>query len=76
MICPSPTFSSSMNSDSVPVVEHVGAFAHEGCPQDHPSGRDLLRRFDPLLVVADEVVDVLQLAVLRVQRVTAEPGTV
>src|SRR5215213_4377495 len=51
---------------------HVVAVLLEARGQHDRPGRDVLRRLDDLLVLADEVVDVLQLPVLEVERVAAE----
>src|SRR5277367_1598982 len=53
---------------------HRVALALEGGRDDYVADRQRLGRLDDLLKVADEVVGVLELAVLDVQGVAAEPG--
>ena len=55
---------------------HRVALALERCREDRVTARDRLGRFADLLFEAHEVVGVLELAVLDVEGVTAEPRAV
>jgi len=59
-----------------PLGGHGVALALERGREDLVAGADRIRRLDDLFLHADPVVDILELPVLEVKRVTAESGAV